>query len=106
MMVADIEPLSFLVLVRLYQLVRQVLVSGIFTHLDTGTSDYSRVVGVGLRLQPEELAKQNPMGLDTRKHLAEMDEDRDVENAVGIQTKVLDAIVPEHALEEVTRGQR
>jgi hypothetical protein len=56
-MVADIEPFGFPVLVRLYQLVRQVLVSSVLMHLDVGTSDYSRVVGAGLRLQPEELTE-------------------------------------------------
>jgi hypothetical protein len=57
MMVADVEPLGFLVLVLLYQLVRQVLVSSAFTHLDSSTSDYSRIIGAGLRLQSEELAE-------------------------------------------------
>jgi hypothetical protein len=33
-----------------------------------------------------------------------MDEDGDVENTVGVQIEVLDAVVPEHALEEVTGG--
>jgi hypothetical protein len=84
MMVADVEPLGFPVLVRLYQLVHQVLVGGVFTHLDAGTSDYSQVVGARLRLQPEELVEQNPVGLDTHKCLAEMDEDGYMENVVGI----------------------
>jgi hypothetical protein len=57
MVVADVEPLGFPVLVRLHRLVSQLLVGGVFTHLDAGTSDYSRVVGAGLRLQPEELAE-------------------------------------------------
>jgi hypothetical protein len=57
MMVADVEPFGLPVLVRLYQFVCQVLVSGVFTQLDAGTSNYSRVVGTGLRLQPEELAE-------------------------------------------------
>jgi hypothetical protein len=56
-MVAHVEPLGFLVLVLLYQLVRQVLVSSAFTHLDSSTSDYSRIIGAGLRLQSEELAE-------------------------------------------------
>jgi hypothetical protein len=45
------------------------------------------------------------MGLDTHKRLTEMHEDGDVENNIGIQIEVLDAIVPEHALEKVTSGQ-
>jgi hypothetical protein len=67
MVVADVEPLGLLVLVRLYQFVHQVLVSSVFPHLDANSSDYSRIVGTGLRLQPEELPKQNPVGLDTHK---------------------------------------
>jgi hypothetical protein len=57
MMVADIEPLSFPVLVRLYQLLHQVLVSSILVHLDASSSDYSRIISVRLRLHPEELAE-------------------------------------------------
>jgi hypothetical protein len=95
MIVADVEPLGFPFLVRLYQFVRQVLVGGVFTHLDAGTSDYSRVVGARLRLQPEELAEQNLVGLDTHKRLAKTDEDGDVENVIGIQVEVLDSVVPE-----------
>jgi hypothetical protein len=55
MLVADVEPLGLLVLVRLYQLVRQVLVSHIFTHLNTSPSDYSWVIGTQLWLHQEEL---------------------------------------------------
>jgi hypothetical protein len=44
------------------------------------------------------------MGLDSQKCLAEVHKDGDVENTIGIQIKVLDAIVPEQTLEEVTGG--
>jgi hypothetical protein len=106
MVVTDIKPLRLEVLVRLYQLVAQLLVGDVFTHLDAGTSDYSWVVGTRLRLQPEEFAEQDPVGLDTHKHLAEVDEDKDVENAIRVEIEVLNTIVPEHALEEITGGQR
>jgi heme A synthase len=62
-MVADIKPLLLPVLVRLNQLVAQVLVGGVFTHLDVGTSDYSWVVGTRLWLQPEEFANKIQWGL-------------------------------------------
>jgi hypothetical protein len=45
------------------------------------------------------------MGLDTHKRLTEMHEDGYVENTVGIHIEVLDVLVPEHALEEVTSGR-
>jgi hypothetical protein len=106
MMVADIEPLGFLVLVRFYQLVSQVLVGGVFTHLDAGTSDYSWVVGARLQFQLEELAEQNPVGLYTHKRVTEMDEDGYMEYAIGVQIEVLDVVVPKHVLEEVIGWQR
>jgi hypothetical protein len=62
-------------LVRVDELVRQVLVGGIFTHLDSGSSDYSRVVGTRLRLQTEKLMEQDPVGFDPQEGLAEVDKD-------------------------------
>jgi hypothetical protein len=99
MVVADVEPLGLLVLVRLYQLVRQVLVSHIFTHLNTSPSDYSWVIGTQLWLHQEELPEQNPVGLDSHKRLTKVYKIRDVENTVGIQIQVLDAVVPEKTFE-------
>jgi hypothetical protein len=85
MVVPNVEPLGLPVLVRLYQLVGQVLVDDIFTHLDVGTSDYSRVISAWLRLQPEELAEQKPVGLDTHKRFTKVDKDGDVEDDVGVK---------------------
>jgi hypothetical protein len=70
MMIADVEPLGFLVMVRFYQLVHQVLVRSIVAHLNASSSDYSQIVGAGLRLHSKELAKQDPMGLDSQERLA------------------------------------
>jgi hypothetical protein len=103
MVVADIKPLGLPVLVQFYQLVAQVLVGSVFTHLDSGTFDYSRVQ---LRLQSEEFAEQDLVGLDTHKSLAEMNEDGDVEDSIRVEIEVLNTIVPEHALEEITGRQR
>jgi hypothetical protein len=105
-MVADIKPLHLLVLIRLNQLVAQVLVSGVFTHLDAGTSDYSWVIGTQLWLQPEEFAEQDPVGLDTHKSFVEVDEDGDVEDPIRVEIEVLNTIILEHALEEITGGRR
>jgi hypothetical protein len=43
------------------------------------------------------------MGLDPQKRLAEMDEDGGMENTVGVEVEVLDAVVPHEPLEEVAR---
>jgi hypothetical protein len=101
MVVANIEPFGIPVLVRLYQLVRQVLVSRIFPHLNSSPSDYSRVIGTQLRLHSEKLPEQNPVGVDSHKRFTEVHENRNVEDAIGIKVQVLDAVVPEKTFEEV-----
>jgi hypothetical protein len=91
--IADIEPFGFLVLVRINELVSQILVGRVFSHLNASPSDYSRVVGAWLRLQIEELPEQDPVGLDSHECFVEMHEDRNVENTIGVQVQVLDTVV-------------
>jgi hypothetical protein len=50
-------------MVRVNEFVRQVLVGGIFTHLNVGSSDYSRVIGARLRLHTEKLWNNIQWGL-------------------------------------------
>jgi hypothetical protein len=99
--ITDIEPFGLLVLVRINELVRQKLVGRVFSHLDTSPSDYSLVVGAWLRLQTEELPKQDPVGLDSHECFAEVHEYRDMENTIGVQVQVLDTVVLEETLEEI-----
>jgi hypothetical protein len=96
---------SLPVLVGVDEIVRQVLLGGVLAHLDVGSSDYSWVVGARLRLQAEELPKQDPVGLDPHKGLVEMDEDGDMNNPVRVQVQVLDTVVLEETLDEVTRRE-
>jgi hypothetical protein len=55
--VGDVEPFQLPILVGVNQLVRQILLGGIFAHLDLSPSDYSRVVGAWLGLHAEELSE-------------------------------------------------
>jgi hypothetical protein len=103
MVVRDVEPLGLPILIGVYQLVREVLLGGVLPHMDPHSSDYSRVVGAGLRLHPEELPKQDLMGLDPQKSFAKMYEDGGVEDTVGVKVEVLDAVVPHEPLEEIAR---
>jgi hypothetical protein len=68
--VRDIKPLGLPVLVRVDELVSQVLVSGVFTHLNAGSSDYSRVVGAWLRLHTEEFPEQDLVRFDPHEGFA------------------------------------
>jgi hypothetical protein len=62
--VRDVEPLRLPILVGVDQFVRQVLLGGVFSHLDAVSSNYSRVVGARLGLHSEELPEKYPVGLD------------------------------------------
>jgi hypothetical protein len=62
--VGDVELLRLPILVGFDQLVRQVLLRGVLTHLDAGSSDYSGVVGARLGLHAEELPEEYPVGFD------------------------------------------
>jgi hypothetical protein len=63
--------------------------------MDPHSSDYLGITGTGLRLHPEELPEQDPMGLDPQKGFAKMYEDGGVEDTVGVEVEVLDAVVPQ-----------
>jgi hypothetical protein len=71
------------------------LLGGILPHLNPCSTDYSRIAGAWLRLHPEELPEQDPMGLDPQKGFAKMYEDGGVEDTIGVEVEVLDAVVPQ-----------
>jgi hypothetical protein len=58
-------------------------------------------VGHWYWLHSEKFPEQNPLGFDSHKCFAEVHENRNVEDAIGIKVQVLDAIVPEKTFEEV-----
>jgi hypothetical protein len=99
--VRDVEPPRLPVSVRVNKLVRQVLLHCVFSQLDAGSSDYSWVGGAWLRLDPEKLPEKDLVRLDPKEGLAEVHEDRGMEDTVGVQIQVLDSIVPEETLEEI-----
>jgi hypothetical protein len=73
--VGHIEPLRLPILIGVNKLVGEVLLCGVLPYLDPGSSHYSGAAGTGLRLHPEELPEQDPMGLDPQEGFAEMYED-------------------------------
>jgi hypothetical protein len=60
--VGDVKPLRLPILVGVDELVREVLLRGVFSHLDPGSPHYSRIVGAGLGLHSEEFSKQDEDG--------------------------------------------
>jgi hypothetical protein len=63
--------------------------------LDPRSSDYPGVAGAGLRLHPEELPGQDPMGLDPQEGIAKMNKHDSVEDTVRVEVEVLDVVVPQ-----------
>jgi hypothetical protein len=61
--------------------------------LDVGSSNYSGVVGARLGLHAEELPEEYLVGFDPQEGFTEVDEDGGVEDTVGVEIKVLDAVV-------------
>jgi hypothetical protein len=61
--------------------------------LDVGSSNYSGVVGARLGLHAEELTEEYLVGFDHQEGFAEVDKDGGVEDTVGVEIKVLDAVV-------------
>jgi hypothetical protein len=62
--VANTKPSHLPVQVGVDEHVWQVLASDIFAHRNPGASDNSRVISAWLRLHPEELLEQDPVGFD------------------------------------------
>jgi hypothetical protein len=89
-------------LVGVDQFVCQVLLRDVFAHLDAGSSNYSVVVGTRLRLHSEKLPEEYPVGFDPQESFAKVDEDGGVEDTVGVEIEVLDAVVLQEPLEEVS----
>jgi hypothetical protein len=56
------------------------------------------VVGAQLWLHTKKLPKQDSVGFDSHEGFAEVDKDRDVNNAIRVQVQVLDTIVLEETL--------
>jgi hypothetical protein len=104
--VRDVEPPRLPIGVGVNELVRQVLLSGVFSQLDADPSDYSWIAGAWLRLHTEEFPEEDPVRLDPKECFAKMHKDRGMENTVRVQIEVLNSIVPEEALEEITSLER
>ena len=100
MVVADVEPL-LPVLVQVDEIILEVLLMHSFLHLDARSTDYVRKVVVRLQLHPEELPEQRPMGSDSQKGLIEVNEDRNVEDTIGVQMDMLDLVVIQSPSEEI-----
>jgi hypothetical protein len=68
--------------------------------------NYSGVVGARLGLHSEEFPEKYPVGFDPQEGFAEVNENRSVEDTVGVEVEVLDAVVLQKPLEEISCQER
>jgi hypothetical protein len=69
MVVRDVEPPRLPIGIGDNELVRQVLLRGVFSQLDAGSYHYSWIGGAWLRLHPEKLPEEDPVRLDSKESL-------------------------------------
>jgi hypothetical protein len=74
--------------------------------MDVGSPNYSGVVGAGLGLHSEKFPEKYPVGLDPQEGFAEVNEDRSVEDTIGVEVEILDAVVLQKPLEEIAGRER
>jgi hypothetical protein len=64
------------------------------------------VVGAWLGLHSEEFPEKYPVGLDPQEGFTKVNEDESVEDTVGVEVEVLDAVVLQKPLEEIAGRER
>lgn len=77
-------------LVRGFERKIEIFVLKIPSELQAGTSDCRGFLFAWLRLEPEDAAKKGKVGFDTQESFADVDEDSNVEDRVGVQVMKLD----------------
>jgi hypothetical protein len=74
-MVSDVELMAFPSSNIGGEFVGKVSVAGLLPKLDAGAPYNGWIFGGGLRLYPEKIAEKIPMGFNSKKSFAKMDED-------------------------------
>jgi hypothetical protein len=77
-MASDVEPMAFPSRNIGGEFVGKVSISSLLSKLDAGAPYNGWIFGGGLRLYPEKKAKKIPVGFNSKKSFAKMDEDRHV----------------------------
>jgi hypothetical protein len=73
--------------------------------LDAGAPHNGKVLGGRLWFEAEEEAEKIPVGFDSKKSLAVIDENCNVANRIGVEMMKLKPVVKQKALKEGTRGE-
>jgi hypothetical protein len=104
-MVFNVKPMVFPSREVGGEFVWEVFVAGPLTQLDAGAPYNGKVLGGGLRFDPEEEAEKIPVGFDSKKSLAVIDENWNMANRIWVEMVKLKPVVIQKASEEGARGE-
>jgi hypothetical protein len=79
-MVSDVEPMALPSMNVGGEFVGNVPIAGLLSKLDSGAPCNGWIFGSGLRFYPEKKAEKIPMGFDSKKSFAKVNEDSNVAN--------------------------
>lgn len=73
--------------------------------LQAGSANQTGVSLIRLEFEEEDAVKKNKMGLNTKEGFAQMNEDRNVKNWVGVKVINIDSVEFQKTTKEIRRGQ-
>jgi hypothetical protein len=77
-MISNVEPMIFPTRNVGGEFVGKISITGLLSKLDAGTPYNGWIFGGGLRLYPKKKVEKIPMGFNSKKSFAKMDEDSNV----------------------------
>jgi hypothetical protein len=104
-MVFDVKPLVFPPRKVWGEFVWKVFFAGLLTQLDAGAPYYSKFFHGWLGFDAEEETEQIPVGFDSKKCFAEVDEDGNVANGIRVEVMDLKPVIIKKATKEGTSGE-
>jgi hypothetical protein len=104
-MVSDVELMAFPPRNVGGEFVGNVPIVGLLSKLDAGAPYNGWIFGSGLRFYPEKKAEKIPIGFDSKKSIAKVNEDSNVANRIRVEVMELKPVEVKKAPEERARGE-
>jgi hypothetical protein len=104
-MVSDAEPMALPSRNVGGEFVENVPIAGLLSKLDAGAPYNGWIFGSGLRFYPKKKAEKIPMGFDSKKSFAKVNEDSNVANRIRVEVMELKPVEVKKAPEERARGE-
>jgi hypothetical protein len=104
-MVSDVEPMIFPPRNVGGEFIGKVSIASLLSKLDAGAPYNGWIFGGGLRLYSEKKAEKIPVGFNSKKSFAKVNEDSNVVNRIRVEVTELKPVEVKKAPEERARGE-